>query len=264
MPCSRGTFKFLCSFVLFFGIFAAYIDAARAEDETAGPQPDDGQWVEVEPSNLLPSDITGIYYLVPYRSRRANSGHLVSVGYSSFTPDNYTPNFINSDFQTIYPTAEMPLVELQYVYKRNYSFGSLGLELAAGMYNNKSDDTSIASELQLIPARVGAVLYLDALYFEPYVVPYVAGGAYTVFYEETLEGSSAYGGNTQVAPYLTVGASFQLNWVDREAARLSYLESGVENTFIYVEARKLFASQAAQDPDVSTGFNWGAGVRVEF
>lgn len=264
MPSSSGARKLLASFILFFGISGAYIDGSQAEETAASPQPDDGLWVEVEPTNLLPSDITGIYYLVPYRSRRANSGHLVSLGYSSYKPSNYTPNFIASDFSNIYPSAEVPLVELQYIYKRNFSFGSIGIDSGVGMYNNSSDDTAISSELQLIPVRLGGVFYLDSLFFEPYVVPYIAGGIYTVFYEETLEGSSAFGGNTQIAPYMTVGLSFQLNWVDREAARISYLDSGVENTFIYIEGRSFYQSQAAQDPDLSTGFDWGAGVRVEF
>lgn len=278
--------KVICIKVIFttllFGFFLINIDVVQAAtegenakltrsptqvevNETAdGKEADDGLWVEVEPSQLLPSDITGIYYLVPYRYRRDKWSHTVSVGYSSFDPINYEPNFVTANFDEVYnAAADLPLMELQYSMKRNMVIGSIGLEIGAGFYKNSADSDLVASDLQVIPVRVGLNLSLDNLYYEPYVVPYGFVGAYTIFYDESVEGSS-FGGNTQAAAYFGGGLAFQLNWLDRESARISYLDSGVENTFIYVEARQFFASQAAADPDFSTAFNWGAGVRLEF
>ena len=260
-----------------FGFLAVYIDTSQAEVVTSTtqaqisaegavsekPNPDDGLWVEVEPNNLLPSDITGVYYLIPYRNRRDNWGQTFSLGYSSFTPVNYEPNFVSADYTDIYVTAEMPLIEFQFTLKRNLSIGSFGAEVAIGFYKNQSDSDLIESSLQLIPVRLGANLYLDNLWFEPYAVPYVAGGLYTMIYDEKVS-SSSFGGNTQVAPYVSLGVQVQMNWADAEAARISYTESGIENTFLYLEGRQFIMSQAAADPDFSTGFNWGAGMRVEF
>ena len=259
------------------GISGVYIDAARAEVVVSTtqaqisaegavsekPEPDDGLWVEVEQSQVLPSDITGVYYLIPYRNRRENWGSTFSIGYSSFTPVSYEPNFVASDYKDIYPTAEMPLIEIQYSIKRNLAIGSLGVEAAVGFYQNKSDSDLIESSIELIPIRLGANLYLDNLWFEPYVVPYVAGGLYTILYEESVAAAS-YGGNTQVAPYMSVGVQAQMNWIDRTAARISHTDYGIENTFIYIEGRQMMMSQAENDPDFSTGFNWGAGMRLEF
>jgi hypothetical protein len=253
--------------VLLFGIAAGNIDMSVAQNQneptSAQGEPDDGLWVEVEPTNLLPSDITGIYYLIPYRNRREKWGHTAGIGYSSFTPFNMEPDVGAFGFDEVYGTAEMPLLELQYSFKRNLQLGSVGVEVAAGMYQNSSDSDLVESDLRLIPVRMGLNLSFDNLYFEPFVVPYGMIGAYTVFYEENHD-TVSFGGNTQVAPYFGGGVAFQLNWVDREAARMSYLESGIENTFIYVDARKYMKSGVASDPDLSTGFDWGAGMRLEF
>lgn len=252
---------------LLFGFSALYIDETRAqgaEDSTKVESgQDDGLWVEVEPTNLLPSDITGIYYLVPYRNRRDKWGQTFSIGYSSFTPANLEPDQAALGFDEVYAGPELPLIEIQGSIKRNFVFGSLGAELAAGIYQNKSDSDLVESTLELIPIRLGLNLSLDNLYHEPFIVPYAMAGGYMILYEEK-SGAVSFGGNTQVAPYFGVGLAIQLNWVDREAARISYLESGIENTFIFLDARKFVASAAASDPDFSTGFDWGAGVRLEF
>lgn len=265
--------RFTLRALVLFGFCLGYIDmvaastegandSAEVEESTEKP-PDDGQWVEVEPTNLLPSDITGIYYLIPYRNRRTAWGYTVSFGYSSFKPINYEPNFIALPYGDVYSTAELPLVELQYSIKRNFVLGSIGVELGVGMYQNESDSELIESDVRFLPVRLGLNLALDNLTFEPFVVPYAMGGVYTIFYDEKVAGTS-FGGNTEVAPYLGFGVAVQLNWVDREAARISYMESGIENTFLYAEVREFLASQAAKDPDFSTGFDWGAGVRLEF
>jgi len=263
--------QFFTATTLLFGFLGLYIDTATAQAEetsrggstNVSEGPDDGLWVEVEPTNLLPSDITGIYYLIPYRNRRDSWGKTVSVGYSSFTPINYEPNFIAANYDDIYTGASMPLIEIQASIKRNFALGAVGAELGVGMYQANSNSDLIESDIQLIPIRLGMNFSLDNLYHEPFVVPYAMAGAYIVMYEENTAAVS-FGGNTQVAPYYGLGLALQLNWVDREAARISYLESGIENTYLYLEARKFMASGAAADPDFSTGFDWGAGVRLEF
>lgn len=265
MPTPATALKILVVGLLLFGANSTYIDKAAAQEAEASPQPDEGLWVEVEPTNLLPSDITGVYYLVPYRNRREKWGHNLNIGYSSYHPVNYEPAYLQANYDDVYPSAKFPLVEITYTFKRNLGFGTVGVDVGAGMYKaTAAQDSGITSDLELIPVRLGMSFALDTIYFEPYVVPYVGGGAYTVFYKEKMTAENSHGGNTLVAPYYSLGVAFQLNWVDRESARVSYLDSGIENTFLYLEARKFMASQAANDPDFSTGFDWGAGVRLEF
>jgi hypothetical protein len=256
--------KFLLA--MFIGLSSLYIDSALAEEveNSTAQATEDDLWVEVEPTNILPSDITGIYYLVPYRNRRESWGQTASIGYSSFTPINYEPNYESYFYEDVFSSPSLPLIELQFSIKRNFTLGSIGGELAVGMYQNSGEYPSgNPSDLELMPVRLGLNLNLDNITFEPYVVPYISGGIYTIIYEEAIA-AAAYGGNTQVAPYFSFGLLFQLNWLDAESARISYLESGIENTFLFLEARQFMASGAAADPDFSTGMDWGAGVRMEF
>lgn len=226
---------------------------------------DNGQdgWVEVEPMNLLPSDITGVYLLIPYRNRRAHWSQVYNIGFSNYRPSNYEVNFIEAPFTDIYATPDTPLVEIQAALKRNFSFGSIGAELGVGTYKNSSDTDDIESELTLHMVRLGLNLNLDNITYEPFVVPYISGGGYVIFYEETVA-STGFSGNTMVAPYYAFGLSFQLNWLDRESARVSYMDYGVENTFLYAEIRKFMKSSVENDPDFSTAYDWGAGVKMEF
>lgn len=219
--------------------------------------------VEVEPAYAVTSDVTGALMLVPYRLRRDSTGVIVGFSYSNFEPIDYEPRFITGDFDSIYSTAEGPLFEFTYGYKWHLFMGSIGLELGAGIYSNTSEDPDVDSTLTLIPVKAGIIISLDNLFYEPYVVPYGGGGVYTIVFKEELAATS-FNGTTQAAPYWVAGLLFQLNWLDKVSARTSYIESGVENTFLYAEARQMFTSSAAADPDFGTEVHLDAGIKVEF
>lgn len=219
--------------------------------------------VEVEPTNLMPADVTGVFYLVPYKIRRPRWGGTIGVSYSQFHPSGYEPKFIAEGFEVIYPTEELPLLELVISVKRNFVLGSIGAEIAGGMYDNESDSELVESSLALTPVRVGLVYAMDSITFEPYVVPYVAGGAYTIFYKESSSVTS-FNGTTQAAPYVIAGLSFQLDWIDKASSRTAYQDYGIESTYIFVEGRKFFASSGAKDPDFETDFHLNGGMKIEF
>jgi hypothetical protein len=82
-------------------------------------------------------------------------------------------------------------------------------------------------------------------------------------FKEAIGGTS-YNGITQVAPYVTFGAQFGLDWIDRVGATRSYMDTGIQATHVFVEARKYFLSGDAADPDFETDLQFGGGVRVEF
>lgn len=220
--------------------------------------------VEVEPSYIVTTKNDGNYDLVPYRERRPSWGKTISLSYSNYEPVNYEPNFLEVNFDEIYTQSEMPLLELQLVVKRNGGFASLGGELSVGLYQNESDDDElIESSLQIIPIRLGAILLLDNLRPNPYFVPFASGGAYTIFYRETNNNSSI-SGNTQVAPYITAGVAFSLDWIDKRASRIAYEQSGIEASYAFVEARSFFAAGDEQDPDFGSDVNFAGGLKVEF
>lgn len=238
---------------------------AYAQDEILSDEEAEAKkLVIVEPTNLIETKIEGEYRLKPYRERRGKWGGTASLGYSAFEPVYYEPNFAAVAFEDIYSSAELPLIEVTLTAKRNYGFGSLGFSFSFGGYQNDADDTTIVdSSLLLLPIRIGATVAFENFAPNPWVVPYVHGGIYTIFYREELGGSS-YNGHTEVAPYIHGGVAFALDWIDPRAARLAYEDSGIETSSLFAEVRKQMASNDSADPDFESDTTWAGGVRVEF
>lgn len=220
--------------------------------------------VYVEPSYISTTAVNGEYRLIPYAERRGRWGTTVGLSYESYEPREYEPNYANETYDGLYGSPSLPFIELQFTVKRNFSSGSLGLELGVAQFQNGSADKNfVDSELTLTPIRLGVVYALDNLGAEPYWAPFVSAGAYIIMYKEVL-GENSFNGNSQVAPYFTGGIAFPLDWIDRRGARRAYEESGIERSYFVVDGRMLMASSSEQDPDFSSSFHWGAGLRVEF
>lgn len=274
--------------ILFIGLFAQELSAQSKLDNvvdkiisddglkkeyqpTQEVQSEQNEYIEVEPKLVYPSDVRGVYYLVPYKYRRPVWGKTFSIGLSSYNPKKYEPDFVTATFDNVYGNADIPMISFQFSVKRNLVFGSIGIEASAGIYSNKSRSsvdvagvaTAVDSTLSIYPVSIGGILTLDNLYYEPYVAPYFSGGVYSMFYRESRD-SGAVNGNTQVSPYYSVGAMFQLDWLDRAAAREAYEEGGVEGTYLYVEARGFIQSQNKQDPDFGSSLHANAGMKMEF
>lgn len=222
--------------------------------------------VLVEPTNIIATAVNGEYRLKPYRDRRKRWGGTFSVLYSTYEPVHYEPDFAPpGEFKEVYTQPDLPTVEIGFSVKRNMSFGSFGGEFAVSTYNNNSDNTDLSdSELNLYTLRAGGIVFLDMISPEPYVVPYASAGAYTVIFRESVtDGGVSRNGNTMVAPYVTGGVQFQIDWIDRKAARVAYESSGIESSFVTLEVRKQIKSSAAKDPDFSDDVSFAAGLRVE-
>lgn len=223
--------------------------------------------VVVEPTNLTKVQDDGSYNLVPYGERRGKWGVLFGLEYSTYEPYDYEPNFIALDYKDVYGAPEVPFLEVQFGVKRNFSIASLGLEAGVGVFKAESKENLVDltnSTLVLYPIRMGFTLALDNLFSdEPWVVPYVNGGAYTIFFRES-QASASFNGNTQVAPYAIGGLAITLDWLDRRSAREAYESSGIEASHLFVEARKYFGNDVEKDPDFETDPVWGAGIHVEF
>lgn len=198
-------------------------------------------------------------YLKPYTERRPTVGFNLSVGYSSYSPLDYKPDFVvNNTFENYFGAAESPLVEATLGPKLNMSLGSIALDLGAGYYNNENRDLG---NLKLIPVRAGVTYALDNLAKDPIFVPYGSVGGYMIYYEEKLA-SQKVGGNTAPGLYYAGGLAIQLNWLDETSASIAYDETGLENTYLFVEGRSFVL--AGNLPNLSSEIQWGAGMRLEY
>lgn len=252
-------------------------EAIRARQEEAAKieanpelyaNPEEKKLVEVEPNNILPADLANVSALIPYRIRRSKTGLDVGISYSMFDPINYESDYASASvisFEDLYGSPSVPLIELYMNYKRNMDIGSIGLVGSAGYYKNevkeKTFGTDITLSLQIL--KLGGKFILDSLGYEPKIVPYVEGGAYTVLFKEE-NGANSFNGNTEVALYYSAGLMAQLNWIDQAASVEAYSESGIENTFLFAEVRQYMASSNERDPDFSTDPTIGVGMSLEF
>lgn len=220
--------------------------------------------VIVEPVNVIISENELDFKLQPYVERRPKWGFTAGVGYSTFEPLNYEPDFVAADFTDVYGNPTVPMIDLMFSVKRNMAAGSLGIEFGAGYYEVSSKDKAFGdSQLTLIPARLGAIFALDTLGKDPLFVPYFAGGVYTMVFNESLGGNS-HNGNTQASFYAHGGVAFSLHWLDRYNSIVAYRESGVEATYAYVEAQKYMKAGAEADGDFSNEISYSGGIRLEF
>jgi hypothetical protein len=221
--------------------------------------------VEVEPSNILPSDLANVYALVPYRVRRPRWSSLINFTYSQFHPVNFVSDYtpaVAEDFETLYGKEAM--LEISYAYKYNFLLGSLGGEVGVSTYSNEADSSDMGdAKLDLKLARMGFRYIADNLFHEPRFAPYAFGGAYTAFFKET-QANRTFDGSTGVAYYYGAGVLLQLGWLDPSAALDAYTESGIENTFVFLEMRKHTAAAGDEDPDFSTDLDLNAGLTLEF
>ena len=260
-------------FVFLIGIthFAINANAEKLVDSkeiksTPALETEENEWVLVEPLYVnVQEKSDGVYRLIPYRERRKKWSTLVGVSSSQFVPINYDPAFSSNGFDFIYGNDNTSMVELSISVKRNFDIFSLGYDFGIGVYSiSESEDALDDSTLQIIPVRLGGRVSLDGLYNEPYAVPYLTAGMYISQFVET-QANSTVEGNTSFAVYYAVGVLIQLNWLDQKNSRIGYEESGVENTFLFLEGRKFGAADiSGTDPNFESDMHLNIGVNLEF
>jgi len=248
--------------ILGFTLLLIMAPFVRAEESERDPDLPPKGYVHVEQSDLVkPKLPERDFKLKPYAERRGHWGVNIGFAYNAYNPSNYEPNFSGTDFVSEYGVPRSPLLEFQFTVKRNFSFGSVGLDFGGSNYYNAGGD---GSQLKLYQMRVGGIFYLDTLFSDsPLDVPYASVGAYVINATETLNDNSVHSVTTP-APYVTVGAQFTLDWIDSVGAKAAYETGGLQSTFVFVEVRSYFASSNESDPNFGASFSPGGGLRVEF
>jgi hypothetical protein len=250
--------------IIIIGISTSVLSHAQEQIDEQSP---DGL-VIVEPNNIIESKVDEElpFVMKPYLDRRPEWGYTFGLEYNSYEPINYVPNFIATEiatFDELYGYAETPAIGAIFSFKKNMSFGSVGMEASIGRYENMADNGDLAdSVLTVYPVRIGFTAALDALSVEPFFVPYASAGAYMMFYREDADNTSI-SGNSAAAPYLTGGVAFMIDWLDREAAMLAYKDAGVQATYVFIEAQKFFSSGQDERRDFSNDVSWSAGIKIE-
>lgn len=221
--------------------------------------------VEVEPRNVIPIQKDGAKKMTAYKDRRTKWGGNFGLSYSTYEPEDFISDGSSQDFETVFQKADVPLIELSFGFKRNFSLGSAGIDFALGYYQVESIDLNIVdSTVTLMPLRMGFNFTMDNVWTEPIIAPYVSVGMYVMKYDEENNDSGATTkGTTDPALYFTGGVLFQLDWIERIEARVAYQESGIENSFLFAEARVFEKSSNDLDPNFES-FHITGGLKLEF
>ncbi|MCB0392077.1 MAG: hypothetical protein KDD58_12350 [Bdellovibrionales bacterium] len=226
-------------------------------------QPKINETVIIEPSSAVRLDYSAQKtIIVPYSQRRLKWGQFVGVSVGKVTPEEFSSDFLNDSYDSIYGGDSNLGAEVHMNFKRNFSSYSLGVELNFGYFKKVSDKDLIDSTLEVTFAKLGGVFALDNLFEkEAYIVPYISGGIYQMLYKEE-QSAVSNNGTTQISFYASAGLMFDIDWLDPVSAKSAYFESGIENTFIFAEATIFIDSAEESDPNFGST-DLKAGIKVE-
>ncbi len=222
-----------------------------------------------------PIDLSG-----PYKERRRVHGGLFSINYEKYYPVDYGSQFTNNGYvEDIIGSSPIDMVGVEAGYKHNFQFGSIAVLGGFSQGSSAVSGDIAASQGRLLVDRtVFSVSYaMDAIFEEPWVVPYAQGGIYNMTIREQ-KGELYESKSSGYALNYRLGLLFQLNWIEKSidpSTQIDGLRStGLQNTFIDVFYISHLASQDAADPSVvattDSSINtrsdgqMGIGLKIEF
>lgn len=203
---------------------------------------------------------------LPYKQRAGFHGFLIGFSMENYAPLKYQSILDGKTYETMFGTKPLALMGLDGTYKLNFSFASLGLGVGYSLGQIEASGSGEKRVFSMDKLSVKGSLILDRLFDEPYVAPYFSYSVWEFGIEEKAPDALLEAkGKSKMGTALTAGLLFQLNWIEPSTARWAFLHTGLENTYLdlfFTSYSK--AGSSADDPDTSTQFDWGAGLKVEF
>jgi hypothetical protein len=200
----------------------------------------------------------------PYKDRRTTHGFMFSLGYENVMLDRYVSILDDATFyQDMFGESEFPVANLSLSYKYNFVLGSLMANIGVGYGQIAEDVSGVDRALTLTKQIVSATYVMDNMLEEPYVAPYVSVGFMNIQVEERATTTTEKKGLPMLM-HMQAGVLLQLNWLDESVARKSLVDSGLENTYLDLSVSKYEPSSKSTDPDTSTDYTYGAGIRLEY
>lgn len=242
--------RYRLSLILLIGIF---------------PMP--GQAVVEEPS---PNLVRVEYYqdnLADYRDRRENHGFMLGFDYTEVVFDKYMSALDNQMYLDLYGETSLPLIGISLDYKYNFSLGSVSLGLTAGFGSVGSPGSGEQRDMEVFKYGLGFKYIADNILPEPYIAPYFGMESWIMNITEKRSGGTdikTFNGNTAIGFSYAVGILVQLDWLDPSTDANSNFSWGLENTFLDIYAMQFLRTMDEVDPDTSTDFTLGGGLRFEF
>ncbi len=253
------------------------IDSAIVESNN-GSRDIDGAPIEGErrPSSIDELNAKGLIeiryapdILSSYRERRRWWAPVFGFGFQNVMPVGYVTDFANAagenfTYEDVFGSATLPLLGFYGGAQFNLTGFSVGATLGYATGSVSGNESNYEAGLKIDMKKIGIIINLDSLASEPYVVPCLQLDANVASYHETFNagtGDIPSSGDTGVFLSYTVGALFQLNWLDPEGAFQIVKEHSVNNSYLHIFAGQL---TGGGDVSVSSKLALGAGFRLEF
>ncbi|KYG68955.1 hypothetical protein AZI87_06940 [Bdellovibrio bacteriovorus] len=235
-------------------VLAGSLSFAQEEAAPTTPQDENVPLVEVE---VVQDN------LAPYKDRRETHGMYFGVDYEGLDLKNYISTLDNLSYGDLFGTDPIPLIRVSIDYKYNFALGALALGLDYGMGKIEDNRSGSDRSLEVTKYGIGLKFVADNFMAEPYVAPYLGLNIWQMGLSESSP-TDSFSATTQMGFNYTIGFLLQLDWLDYQTAKQTTFNWGLENTFIDVYATQYAATSAEDDPDTTTDFLYGAGLRLEF
>lgn len=212
---------------------------------------------------------------LPYRERRQTWAFMWGLNLVTMYPSkmmtntDITANPNQIKFADRFYNQNLYLYELEALAKLNFGLGSIaaGLILGTGelaLRESASPIGKTGGSLLLIKSGGSAYLFLDSLFAEPYIVPYVGAQIAQMNYRDVyIVNSIERNGTVGFSAAIQSGFLLQLNALDRATAFRARKSFGIENTFIDLFVVQHSSNPSTGQPNLTTNFDYGFGFRVE-
>lgn len=202
---------------------------------------------------------------LPYKERRDRFGWLLSLGTENLFMADYVSLLDEHYYEDLFGDDDLSFFEVELGLKYNFQLGSLALAAGYGMGSITDNRIGEDRKLEISKPYLGLTYYMDTLMKEPYVVPYVGAQVWQMNIKEEAVTSAVQDSiTTDFGFSFRVGLLFQLNWLDKESARSGYQDHHIQNTYFDIYVTQNTETQDDGDPNTSSDFNWGAGLKIEF
>lgn len=220
-------------------VFVSFNVSAKVEED---------RWVVEEIDSGVQIDSQGLVIPKDFEQRFLGWSSLWRAGMGLFETSSYLPR-IKGDYK-----------EGSLLLQHGFSWGALGLRLAyADMKANNSDlektDPIFVEKLY----RFSFVYQAQQMFFSEYIVPYIEIGGCAFEYKKGAGGGIQTREASGISVCGAVGFALPFSWVDKRTAITAFKSLGLNETLIYLEARKVFESQDEYNFQTDVGYAWGMG-----
>lgn len=215
-------------------------------------------------------DRDGSYYYKPeYKTKREQS---TSIKVGSMKPPGIVSSDGQTDYATMYGTANPVTVNFDYDWTPIKAFGSLGVQLGIGFFTaqgsgryknpslNPGDTPQEKYTFYALPISVGGVYrfqYID----RQWLAPYVAGGGTVAALVEMRDDGKKPNVVASPAAYGAGGLLLNLGAFDRDTSFVLDSEYGIANLWLNFEVRQVQSTNKALD---LSGTVFSAGLSFDY